>query len=112
MLLQALEKAGIGFEAGFKNLESNRPTLLMIHGAGGRAQVWRNQVYPLKASFNTLALDLPGHGNSAGQAKETIGEYAQWLMKILDTFFRSRPSSWATPWAAPSFKGRHWKIPP
>ncbi len=91
MILQALERAGIGFEAGFKAPASNRPTLLMIHGAGGRGQVWRNQVYPLKASFNTLALDLPGHGNTSGRARETIDEYAQWLAEILETFFPEPP---------------------
>ena len=91
MLLQALEKAGIGFEAGFKDLKADRPTLLMIHGAGGRAQVWRNQVYPLKASLNTLALDLPGHGDATGDAKKTIHEYAQWLLQALETFFPEPP---------------------
>jgi len=83
MILQALEKAGIGFEAGFKNFKANRPTLLMIHGAGGGAQVWRNQVHLLKSSHNTLAIDLPGHGKTAGSAKGTIDEYAQWLMETL-----------------------------
>ena len=91
MILQSLEKAGISFEAGFKHLDAKRPTLLMIHGAGGRAQVWRNQVYPLKSSLNTLAIDLPGHGNTAGNAGNTIGEYAKWLIKTLDAFFPQQP---------------------
>jgi pimeloyl-ACP methyl ester carboxylesterase len=108
MILQELERAGIGFEAGFKSPASNQPMLLMIHGAGGRAQVWRNQVYPLKASLNTLALDLPGHGNSSGRAKETIDEYAQWLWRSLKPIFRNRLSFWVTPWGAPSCSRRHW----
>lgn len=91
MILQALEKAGIGFEAGFKDLKDNRPTLLMIHGAGGRAQVWRNQVHLLKSSLNTLSIDLPGHGKSTGIARGTIGEYAAWLKETLEAFFPEPP---------------------
>ena len=91
MILQALEKAGIGFEAGFKNFKANRPTLLMIHGAGGSAQAWRTQVHLLKSSINTLAIDLPGHGKTTGSAKNTIDGYAQWLMETLETFFPEPP---------------------
>ena len=91
MILQTLEKAGIGFEAGFKNFKTNRPTLLMIHGAGGGAQVWRNQVHLLKSSLNTLAIDLPGHGKTAGSAKNTIDEYARWLMETLEAFSPEQP---------------------
>ena len=91
MLLQSLEKAGISFEAGFRDFDARRPTLLMVHGAGGRAQVWRNQIYPLKSSLNTLAIDLPGHGNTTGNAENTIGDYAKWLIKTLDAFSSRQP---------------------
>ena len=91
MLLQELKTAGIGFEAGFKKFQENRPTLVMVHGAGGSAQVWRNQVHPLKSSLNTLAIDLPGHGKSVGSARETIDEYAAWLMETLQVFFSDPP---------------------
>ncbi len=91
MILQALKNARIGFEAGSESFKENRPTLLMIHGAGGRAQVWRNQVHLMKSSLNTLALDLPGHGESAGNAEADIDEYAQWLTETLQTFFPEPP---------------------
>ncbi len=91
MILQSLENAGIGFEAGFKEFNENRPTLVMIHGAGGRSQVWRNQVHQLKSSLNTLAIDLPGHGKTAGSARGTIDEYAAWLMETLQAFFPEPP---------------------
>ncbi len=91
MNLQALKKAGIGFEAGFKDFKEDRPTLLMIHGAGGRSQVWRNQIHPLKSSANTLAVDLPGHGDTVESAKSTIDEYAKWLLETLEVFFPLKP---------------------
>lgn len=91
MNLEALKNAQIGFEAGAEDFKENRPTLLMIHGAGGRAQIWRNQVHLLKSSLNTLALDLPGHGESVGNARVSIDEYAQWLMETLEAFFPEPP---------------------
>ena len=110
MIFQTLEKAGIGFEAGFKNFKANHPTLLMIHGAGGNAQVWRNQVHLLKSSLNTLAIDLPGHGKTAGSAKTTLDGYVPWLMETLEAF-PEPPFLMVIPWAALLFKRRHLKAP-
>ncbi len=91
MIFQAFEKAGIGFESGSGRFDPELPTLLMVHGAGGSAQVWRNQVYPLKSSFNTLAIDLPGHGKTAGPHGSTIDEYANWLMEAILGVFPQPP---------------------
>lgn len=38
------------------------PTLLLLHGAGGATQSWRNLFPLLTARFHTLAVDLPGQG--------------------------------------------------
>ena len=91
MILQELKNARIGFEAGSGDFKEDRPTLVMIHGAGGRSQVWRNQVHLLKSSLNTLALDLPGHGESAGNTRDAIDGYAQWLTETLEAFFPAPP---------------------
>ncbi len=91
MILEELNQAGIGFKAGAKKFDSSRPTLLMIHGAGGRSQVWLNQIYPLESSLNTLAIDLPGHGNTVEGAKKSVAAYAAWLMETLEAFFPEKP---------------------
>ncbi len=87
MLFDKLRDMDIGFEAGSGRFDENRPTLVMIHGAGGGSQIWKNQVNRLDDSVNTLALDLPGHGNTGGQSKALVEEYSRWLRKILGDMF-------------------------
>lgn len=82
-----LEDLKIGYLMGDEGLKEGRPTLLMVHGAGGRAQIWQNQVVLLDKSMNSLALDLPGHGNTAGNGRSHIFEYAQWLVDIMKKIF-------------------------
>ena len=40
--------------------------LLVIHGAGGNAAVWMQQVAAFAPSRRVVALDLPGFGRSPG----------------------------------------------
>jgi pimeloyl-ACP methyl ester carboxylesterase len=87
MVHERLRKLGIGFEAGDEVIHDDRPVLVMVHGAGGRSEVWRNQIYPLRDHFNTLALDLPGHGNTGGQVKDHLEEYGVWLGELLKEIF-------------------------
>jgi pimeloyl-ACP methyl ester carboxylesterase len=84
-----LEDLKIGYLMGDEGLKEGRPTLVMVHGAGGRAQIWENQVVLLDKSMNALALDLPGHGNTAGSTRSHIFEYAQWLVDIMKRIFDS-----------------------
>jgi pimeloyl-ACP methyl ester carboxylesterase len=47
--------------------------LLFIHGAGGSTVTWKRQVPVLKHHYNLLLVDLPGHGQMAGeQNKEPV----------------------------------------
>ena len=88
MVFAKLEDLKIGFKVGRERFSEKRPTLVMIHGAGGTSQAWQGQIHPLKDSVNTLALDLPGHGKTAGQSKNRLDEYAHWLGEILDVLFQ------------------------
>lgn len=82
--LKALE---VGYLAGDEGLGEGRPTLVMIHGAGGRAQIWQNQIRLLDETIDVLALDLPGHGNTEGGSQSHISGYAQWLADNLKGIF-------------------------
>ncbi len=42
------------------------PLLLFIHGAGHTGRKWRHQVERLGRDYYTMAVDLPGHGESEG----------------------------------------------
>jgi pimeloyl-ACP methyl ester carboxylesterase len=88
--INKLKEMGIGFRPEEVDVSPDRPTLVMIHGAGGSSQIWQNQVRQSKTpsgwlsrSINALALDLPGHGESGGQAMSDIDAYAGWLKEVL-----------------------------
>lgn len=69
-----------------KGFDPDRPTLLFVHGAGMDHSVW-----PLQArhfayrGWNSLALDLPGHGRSEGQPLASIEAMAEWLARLIET---------------------------
>ena len=73
----------VALETGRGGLKKGRPTLVLVHGSGGSARAWSCQVNPLDHWFNVAALDLPGHGNSAGPCKDRIEDYAAWLIRTL-----------------------------
>lgn len=88
MAFEKLKDLNIGFETSPRPFAKNYPTLVMIHGAGGSSQNWLGQIHPLKDSLNTLALDLPSHGKTAGPGKASAYEYARWVTKLLPTLFK------------------------
>ncbi len=49
--------------------------ILFIHGAGGSTSGWYFQKEYLKQSFEVILLDLPGHGQSAGEGCREIEKY-------------------------------------
>lgn len=87
MVIKKLKDMEIGFKSGSGDFMTDRPTLVMIHGAGGNSQIWQNQTRLLKGPVNTLALDLPGHGESLGEAKSDLDAYAEWLSEVLRSVF-------------------------
>lgn len=52
------------------------PPLLLVHGAGGNLMHWPTQLRRLPGA-TVYALDLPGHGKSAGQGRHEIGAYVE-----------------------------------
>ena len=61
-----------------------QPTIVFVHGAGMDNTIWvlYNRFFA-RAGFNTLAIDLPGHGKSAGDALDSVEEMASWLNTLL-----------------------------
>lgn len=86
LLEDTLKDMGIGYQAGSDGFDPERPTVVMIHGAGGQAQIWQNQ-RRIWSRVNTLALDLPGHGRSKSADCFDIKTYADWLSKTLAVLF-------------------------
>lgn len=55
-------------------------TIVFVHGAGMDHTMWVlfNRFF-VRNGFNTLALDLPGHGKSAGAPLSSVEQMADWL---------------------------------
>ena len=67
-------------------LDASRPSLLFVHGAGLDHSWWGLQSrYFGYHGWNVLACDLPGHGRSEGPPRQSIGECAEWAIKLLDS---------------------------
>jgi pimeloyl-ACP methyl ester carboxylesterase len=61
------------------------PTVVFIHGAQNDHSVWALQTrYFAHHGYGVLAVDLPGHGRSKGEAKTGVPELADWLLEALD----------------------------
>lgn len=62
---------------------ASRPPLMLIHGAGGDYLHWPPQLRHLPDE-TVYALDLPGHGRSAGDPASTVTDKAQAVLALLD----------------------------
>ena len=59
--------------------------ILFIHGAGSNGHTWHRQGEALGANHSPIALDLPGHGRSAGvEGLRTVADYADFIAAFLD----------------------------
>ncbi|WP_075791102.1 alpha/beta fold hydrolase [Massilia putida] len=63
----------------------DRPAIVFVHGAQNDHSVWTAQARALaRQGHPVLAVDLPGHGRSAGPALATVEAMATWLLALLD----------------------------
>jgi len=75
---------GIAFLAGHWPLDPALPTLVFIHGSGQEGRFWRAQVEGLIGIANTIAVDLPGHGNSSGDGFRRVSDFSRSVMGFID----------------------------
>src|SRR5258708_31588763 len=70
---------------GGKRFDPALPTVVFIHGAQHDHSVWILQSrYLAHHGFGVLAVDLPGHGRSAGPALTSVEALADWLSALLE----------------------------
>ena len=70
---------------GGKAFDAAKPSVVFIHGSANDHSVWTLQArYFAHHGWNALAVDLPGHGKSFGDAKMSIASSADWLINLLD----------------------------
>ena len=70
---------------GGKPFDAARPTVVMIHGVLNDHSVWALQSrYLANHGFNVLAVDLPGHCRSGGEAPASVEAAADFVGALLD----------------------------
>lgn len=68
-------------------LRGTGPRLLLLHGFTGSHESWSSLVQSLSGSFSTIAVDLPGHGNSSAPpdpAWYSLLRFSEQLSMVLD----------------------------
>jgi pimeloyl-ACP methyl ester carboxylesterase len=75
---------GVFASTGGQDFDPAQPTIVFLHGAGMDHTVWALQTrWFAHHGRNVLALDLPGHGRSAGAALRTIDEMAALVVAVV-----------------------------
>lgn len=68
-----------------KSIDPAQPTIVFIHGVLNDHSVWILQSrFLANHGFNVLAVDLPGHGRSGGDAPSTVEDAALFIAALLD----------------------------
>jgi pimeloyl-ACP methyl ester carboxylesterase len=84
MLLEVNAKQAYAYTGG-KTFDPKLPTVVFVHGAQCDHSVWILQSrYLAHHGYGVLAVDLPGHGRSAGPALPSVGELADWISAVQD----------------------------
>jgi pimeloyl-ACP methyl ester carboxylesterase len=84
-MLLTVQGAEVWCDTGDQDFDPARPSVVFIHGALNDHSVWAAQSRHFAAQgYAVLALDLPGHGQSAGPAKTSVPAMAEWLLALLD----------------------------
>ena len=70
---------------GGKPFDAAKPTVVFVHGVLNDHSVWILQSrYLAHHGWNVLAIDLPGHGKSAGEPPRSVEDGAQFIAQLLD----------------------------
>ncbi len=84
MYLQ-VNNASIYCYTGGKAFNAAQPTVVLVHGVLNDHSVWALQSrYLASHGWNVLAIDLPGHCRSGGDAPATVEQGAQFIRALLD----------------------------
>ena len=84
MLLKVNGNEAYAYTGG-KTFDASLPAVVLVHGAEHDHSVWILQSrYLAHHGHGVLAVDLPGHGRSAGPALASVGDLAEWVAALLD----------------------------
>jgi pimeloyl-ACP methyl ester carboxylesterase len=87
MIVTVHDRAAYAYTGGrvFEPGAAGPECVVFIHGALNDHSVWNLLArWYAHHGYRVLAVDLPGHGRSAGPALPTVEAMAQWVMTLLD----------------------------
>ena len=88
-----VQDSSVHVYTGSRALDAALPSVVFVHGAAHDHSVWALQSrYFAWHGFNALAVDLPGHGRSAGMLLASIEAIADWIDALLDAAAIERAS--------------------
>lgn len=83
-MITTVDGATAHASTGGVEVHGDGPVVVLIHGAGMDGTVWQLQTRYLGHRGNrAVAVDLPGHGGSDGDALGSIDELAAWLLRFV-----------------------------
>ena len=86
---------------GGKPFDAAKPTVVMVHGVLNDHSVWALQSrYLAHHGYNVLAVDLPGHCKSAGDAPATVEQAADFIVALLDALGIARAALVGHSWGS------------
>ena len=77
----------ISYWEGKDEQQTERETILFVHGAGGGQLTWSFQKAFFEKHAHPIIIELSGHGESGGEGEDEIGHYAEHVhsfMRVLD----------------------------
>jgi pimeloyl-ACP methyl ester carboxylesterase len=70
---------------------NDRPLILLVHGAGGSSRHWQPLLFRLNSKIISLAVDLPGHGATAGIVPNSVEIAADFLDAFINALGIKQP---------------------
>ena len=83
MIVEVAGRSAFAYTGG-KPFDPALPLVVFVHGASHDHSVWIMQSrYLAHHGYSVLAVDLPGHGRSAGEPLATVAELADWVLALV-----------------------------
>lgn len=74
-----------GVEVHFTNKGKGTPTIVFIHGWSNQRTIWKDQVNHFSKKYQTIAVDLPGSGESGNNRAEwSIQAFGKDVVAVID----------------------------